>query len=312
VAGLDRSRTGLIAGNLSFPSESFTRLAEAVWRGHPARIDPRNRFMSGLPILLAAQAQELGGPAFALDAACASSLYAIKLACDALHDGRADLMLAGAVQGADDLFLHIGFCALSALSRSGRSRPFHRGADGLVPAEGAAFVALKRLADARRDGDTIHGVIRGVGLSNDGRGKGLLAPAEEGQQRAMRDAYAQAGFGPERVSLVECHATGTPVGDATELRSTGAVYAGLTGVPLGAGSDARSPAPAHAARRRAERRAGRLALPAADAARAVGEQRPAHRRRLGLRLRRQQRPPAGLRRRPRIGVRSGGWDLRRR
>ena len=109
-----------------------------------------------------------------LDAACASSLYAIKLACDRLQDGSADLMLAGAVQGSDDLFLHVGFCALSALSRSGRSRPFHRDADGLVPAEGAAFVALKRLADARRDGDTIHGIIRGIGLSNDGRGRGLL------------------------------------------------------------------------------------------------------------------------------------------
>ena len=142
-------------------------------------------------------------------------------------------MLAGAVQRADDLFLHVGFTALGALSRSGRSRPFHRDADGLVPAEGAAFVVLKRLADARRDGDTIHGVIRGVGLSNDGRGKGLLAPSEEGQERAIRAAYEQAGFGPERVSLIEAHATGTPVGDGAEIRSTGAVFAGLAGVPLG-------------------------------------------------------------------------------
>ena len=233
-----RPRTGAIFGNLGFPSEGMAAFARSVWTGDrrgpgDAAVDPRNRFMSGGTAALLGRALGLGAGAFCIDAACASALYAIKLACDRLHDGEADRMLAGAVQRADDLFLHVGFCALGALSRSGRSRPFHREADGLVPAEGAAFVVLKRLEDARRDGDTIHGVIRGVGLSNDGRGKGLLAPSEEGQERAIRAAYAQAGFGPERVSLVEAHATGTPVGDAAEIRSTGAVFAGLEGVPLG-------------------------------------------------------------------------------
>ena len=142
-------------------------------------------------------------------------------------------MLAGAVQGADDLFLHIGFCALNALSRSGQSRPFHADADGLIPAEGAAFVALKRLDDARRDGDTIYGVIRGIGLSNDGRGKGLLAPAEEGQQRAMRAAYLAANLSPSQVSLLECHATGTPVGDATELASSSTIFSDCEALPIG-------------------------------------------------------------------------------
>ena len=104
-----------------------------------------------------------------------SSLYAIKLACDQLQDRKADVMLAGAVNRADDLFIHVGFTALKALSPSGR-RPFHPEADGLVPAEGAGFVVLKRLADAERDGDAIAGVIRGVGLSNDGRGSGFWHP----------------------------------------------------------------------------------------------------------------------------------------
>ena len=93
-------------------------------------------------------------------------------------------MLAGAVNCADDLCIHLGFSALTALSRSGQSRPFHAKADGLVPAEGCAFVALRRLDDAIQDGDTIHGVIRGVGLSNDGRGRGMLVPSSEGQSRA--------------------------------------------------------------------------------------------------------------------------------
>ena len=233
-----RPRTGAIFGNLGFPSEGMAAFARSVWTGNGhgpegAAVDPRNRFMSGGTATLLRRALGLGAGVFCVDAACASALYAIKLACDRLHDGEADVMLAGAVQRADDLFLHVGFCALGAMSRSGQSRPFHREADGLVPAEGAAFVVLKRLEDARRDGDTIHGVIRGVGLSNDGRGKGLLAPSEEGQQRAIHAAYVEAGFGPERVSLVEAHATGTPVGDAAEIRSTGAVFAGLAGVPLG-------------------------------------------------------------------------------
>ncbi|MFT7580541.1 MAG: acyl transferase domain-containing protein/3-hydroxymyristoyl [Myxococcota bacterium] len=157
----------------------------------------------------------------------------MKLACDKLHDGELDVALAGAVQAADDLFLHMGFCALGAYSLTGRSRPFNRDADGLVAAEGAGFVALKRLSDARRDGDVIHGVIRGVGLSNDGRGKSLLAPAQLGQQRAMVQAYSQAGLTPSDVSLLECHATGTAVGDRVEVASTSAVYQGCSDVPMG-------------------------------------------------------------------------------
>jgi acyl transferase domain-containing protein/3-hydroxymyristoyl/3-hydroxydecanoyl-(acyl carrier protein) dehydratase len=223
-----RQRTGLILANLSFPSSGLSHFAEQVWTGVGVteRIDARNRFSSGLPAFLAARALNLGlsDTAFALDAACASSLYAIKLACDALTDGRADLMLAAAVSRADDLFIHMGFTALKALSPTGRSRPFHKDADGLVPAEGAGCIALKRLSDAVKDEDRILGVIRGIGLSNDGRGHGLLAPSEEGQVRAMEAAYAVSGLEPRDISLLECHATGTRVGDAVEIRSTTRVF----------------------------------------------------------------------------------------
>ncbi len=233
-------RAGAIFGNLSFPSAGMSRHAERVWLGTaladaagipPA--DPRDRFMSGLPAHIVARALNLGAGAFCLDAACASSLYAVKLACDRLHDRSADVMLAGAVNCADDLFIHVGFSALRALSRTGRSRPFHPLADGLVPAEGAAAVALRRLADAESRGDRIVGVIRGVGLSNDGRAGSLLTPSEEGEVRAMRAAYAAAGIDPAEVSLVECHATGTLVGDAIEARSMRQVFAGAPDLPLG-------------------------------------------------------------------------------
>jgi len=225
-------RAGLILGNLSYPTRLHTRLAEQSWlyrlvgKRPPAGTDVHawNRFMSGLPAMLAAKACHFAGGSMALDAACASGLYAIKIACDRLQDRRADLMLAGAVNAADQLFLHVGFSALNALSRSGRSRPFHQDADGLLPAEGAAFVALKRLDDALSAGDRIFGVIRGVGLSNDGRSGGFLSPSQAGQVRSMQAALAQAGLAPDAVQYVECHATGTAVGDATEIASLNRVY----------------------------------------------------------------------------------------
>ncbi|MFC9748316.1 beta-ketoacyl synthase N-terminal-like domain-containing protein [Streptomyces niveus] len=240
-------RAGLVLGNLSYPTPTGAVYAEHVWLSaqQPAlrdalltgerrrRPDARNRFSSGLPARLAARALGLGAGAWSLDAACASSLYAVKLACDRLHDGTADLMVAGAVSRADPLYLHVGFCGLSATSRTGRSRPFHRDADGLVHGEGAGFVALMRLSDARAAGLPVLGVIRGVGLSNDGRGAGLISPAEEGQVRAMRLAYEAAGVAPGTVSLVECHATGTPVGDAVEARGMAQVFGAGADVPIG-------------------------------------------------------------------------------
>ena len=231
-AGVEADKdVAVVLGNLSFPSEGMTELGERIWLEHNRRAlggeldalgvrhrHPWNRYSSGLPAHVVSLALGLGD-AYALDAACASSLYALHLAADKLVRGEARVVLAGAVNRADSLFLHIGFCALNALSPSGRSRPFHEHADGLIPAEGAACVALKLLRDAERDGDKIHGVIRGVGLSNDGRGRGFLAPSQDGQERAIRAAYAACDVDPAAVDYVECHATGTSLGDATELGS---------------------------------------------------------------------------------------------
>lgn len=248
---------GAIIGNLSYPTAGFNQLYEELafehagrnGRGHSANgvsanaispgtesPGPLNRFMSGLPAHWLAQRLGLHAGAFALDAACASALFALKLACDRLQSGQADVMLAGAINAADDLFLHVGFTALQALSPSGRSRPFHREADGLVPSQGAALFVLKTLERARRDGDRILGVIRGVGLSNDGRSRGFLAPAESGQAAAMRAAYAMADLRPADISLIECHATGTAVGDGTEIRSMREIFQaneGCTDIPIG-------------------------------------------------------------------------------
>jgi len=184
----------------------------------PLKTHPLNRYVAGLPAGLLAQALGLGGGTRTLDAACASSLYALKLACDELHAGRVDAMLAGGVSRPDSLYTQMGFAQLRALATTGRCTPFDAAASGLIVGEGAGVVVLKRLSDALRDGDEIHALIRGIGLSNDLDGN-LLSPASEGQLRALRLAYAAAGWEPESVEFIECHATGTPVGDAVEFSS---------------------------------------------------------------------------------------------
>lgn len=186
------------------------------------------------PASICAQALGFGAGSIALDAACASSLYALKIACDRLHDGTADLMLAGGVSAADPLLIQAGFTALRALSPTGRLRPLHREADGLVPAEGAALVALMRLTDAQARGIPVLGIVRGIGLSNDGRSDGgLLVPSEAGQKRAMYAAYAAAAVAPESVTLLECHATGTARGDAAEVRSSAYVFEDASDLVIG-------------------------------------------------------------------------------
>ncbi|MBX7103527.1 MAG: hypothetical protein K1X57_05575 [Gemmataceae bacterium] len=217
----DPARCGVILGHIALPTDSVSELAVEVMCGRqPSR--PWNREVAGLPVQLAARAIGVTGPVMGLDAACASSLYAVKLAMDALRSGRADVMVAGGLSRPDCLYTQMGFAQLRALSKSGQCRPFDAAADGLVVGEGGGAVVLKRLADAERDGDSILGVITGAGLSNDREGN-VLAPASEGQLRALRAAYRDAGWDPECVSYIECHATGTPLGDAVELASLAAL-----------------------------------------------------------------------------------------
>jgi len=229
---LDRSRVGVIIGNLALPSEGSSTLTRSLLgrtfeeqllgqdstSSPTATLNPLNRYVAGLPAGILAQALGLGGGNCTLDAACASSLYAIKLAVDELLSGRVDAMLSGGVSRPDPLFTQMGFSQLRALSRRGICSPFDAAGDGLVVGEGAGLFLLKRTEDALAHGDHIYGIIRGIGLANDVGGS-LLAPMSEGQLRAMRSAYLQAGWSPTDVDLVECHATGTPVGDAVEVAS---------------------------------------------------------------------------------------------
>ncbi len=265
MQAVDRERIGVIIGNIALPTDKASAItletlgaeferqvlnpsplegrgrvrgeSSQAMEGPPLtptlslkgrgslRTDRINRYVAGLPGGMIARALNLGGGSYTLDAACASSLYALKLASDELIAGRADAMIAGGMSRPDCLYTQMGFCQLLAMSPSGHCSPFDRKADGLVVGEGAGFVILKRLDDALRDGDHIYATIAGVGLSND-IGGSLFGPDSEGQLRALRAAYRNAGWSPADVDLIECHGTGTPTGDAVELQSLRTMWEG--------------------------------------------------------------------------------------
>jgi len=229
TSGIDKTRAGIIIGNIALPTDRASALADELLRPVIERqvlgrsravtpVDKLNRYVAGLPAGILARALGLGGGSYTLDAACASSLYAVKYAVDELQAGRADAMLAGGLSRPDSLYTQMGFSALHAISASGRCAPFDHKADGLVVGEGCGMLLLKRLHDACATGDHIYAVIKGIGLSND-IGGNLMSPDSEGQLRAMRTAYRHTGWQPTDVDLIECHGTGTPVGDVVEFNS---------------------------------------------------------------------------------------------
>lgn len=141
-----------------------------------------------------------------------------------LYLGESDMVIAGGVDAFNDIFMYMCFAKVTALSTSGDCRPFSDQSDGTMLGEGLSMFALKRLDDAERDGDRIYAVIRGIGTSSDGRAKSIYAPSPAGQAKALRRAYAAAGYGPETVGLVEAHGTGTRAGDAAEFAALREVF----------------------------------------------------------------------------------------
>lgn len=167
---------------------------------------------------------DLMGPTYTVDAACASSLVAVQLAMRDLRSGACDLALAGGSQVWMPVPALNVFCQLGALSRQERIRPFDKNADGTLLGEGIGMVVLKRVQDAVRDGDRIYAVLRGIGVASDGRGVGVMAPRVEGEELALRRAYADADVDPRTVGLIEAHGTATPVGDVVEVQALTRVF----------------------------------------------------------------------------------------
>ncbi|MCW5828217.1 MAG: SDR family NAD(P)-dependent oxidoreductase [Deltaproteobacteria bacterium] len=159
---------------------------------------------------------DLSGPNFVCDAACAASLAAVHTSVLGLLAGEYDMAITGGVDRGMDADSYIKFCKVGALSDT-ISAPFDKRASGFVMGEGVGILVMKRLSDAVRDGDRIYGVLSGLGASSDGAGRGITAPSPAGQRKAIERAYRMAaGLDPRTVTLVECHGTSTPLGDATE------------------------------------------------------------------------------------------------
>ncbi|RPF29848.1 acyl transferase domain-containing protein [Streptomyces sp. Ag109_G2-6] len=253
----DRSRIGVVLGRGGFMGVATARLDQRVRTAHqlaqtlrevapelgerriaevrsafqaalgPERPDASIGLVPSFTAARTANRLDFRGPAYTLDAACASSLLAVDQAVGLLAAGRCDVVVAGAVHHCHIATLWSVFTQLRALSPSERIRPFDRRADGTLLSEGTGVVLLKRLADARRDGDRVYAVVRGTGVDGDGRAASLMSPLVAGQVRALERAWREAGLDPREpgaLGLVEAHGTGTPVGDAAELDTLARVF----------------------------------------------------------------------------------------
>ena len=193
--------------------EKFTPITEDSMPGELANVIPGR----------VANVFDVHGTNFAVDAACATSLAAIDQAVNGLRMGNFDMAIAGGVDQMMSPSAYIKFCKIGALSEKG-SCPFDAKADGFVMAEGAGMVILKRLSDAVKDGDKVYAVIRAVGASSDGKGKGITAPNPKGQKLAVEKAFEQVEYTPGDVGLIEAHGTSTRVGDAVELNALNEIF----------------------------------------------------------------------------------------
>ncbi|WP_051102846.1 SDR family NAD(P)-dependent oxidoreductase [Methyloversatilis discipulorum] len=176
------------------------------------------------------------GASFALDSMCSSSLTALHTACLLLRAGECDAVLAGGVNVSAHPYRYRMLSELQFAASDGRCRSFGAGGDGYVPGEGVGVVVLKRLADALRDGDHIHGVIRGSAIGHGGRTSGFTVPTPVGQSEVIADAFAAAGVPASRLGYIEAHGTGTGLGDPIELRGLAMALEGALDdavVPIG-------------------------------------------------------------------------------
>ncbi|MFC3991263.1 aminotransferase class I/II-fold pyridoxal phosphate-dependent enzyme [Actinoplanes siamensis] len=219
-----RLTASLLADGSLSPNANDPELLKAIAEAAKAAIDPPQSFSMAGSLLNMAPATvsellDLGGPSFAVDAACSSALVAMHEAVNHLRTGSCNAALVGGV------FLNltpnalVGFSRVGALSPAGVCRPFDTRADGFVLGEGGSLAVLRPLDDALEAGDRIYAVLNGIGTANDGKGAGPMTPKAEGQEAAMRAAYRDARVEPGAIDFLEAHGTGTTVGDKVEVEA---------------------------------------------------------------------------------------------
>lgn len=208
---------GMESSEYSWQYATSPRISETITGNHSAIAASRLSYFLNLK-----------GPALAIDTACSSSLVATHLACQALRGGEIDLALVGGVRLWLSPVTHIGMCKARMLSASGQCRTFDDAADGIVMGEGVGAVVLKRLSDAERDGDEIHGVILASAINQDGRTNGITAPSVKSQIALESQLYRDYDIHPESISYIEAHGTGTKLGDPIELEALATVFKAQT------------------------------------------------------------------------------------
>ncbi|MCB9697941.1 MAG: aminotransferase class I/II-fold pyridoxal phosphate-dependent enzyme [Alphaproteobacteria bacterium] len=209
--------TLMATGSLGEAPEDVDALARAIQNVVPSRPFSAPGVLSNMIAAAVAQELDLHGPAYTVDAACASAMIGVANAVQQLRVGAIDAAVAGGSYLQLTPEHYIAFSRIGAISGSGVCRPFDARADGFVQGDGAGMLVLKRLEDAERDGDRVYAVIRGIAINNDGRGDGPMAPVLAGQVEVVRDAWEDAAVDPARLGYLEAHGTGTDVGDQTEL-----------------------------------------------------------------------------------------------
>lgn len=203
-------------------------------------IDPHAyTFMGNSPSILASRIAyflNLRGATMAVDTACSSSLVALHLACEAIRSGDCSMALAGGVSLMMTPQFHLLSGQAGMLSPEGRCKAFDDQGNGFVPSEGVGVIVLKGLDQALRDGDHIHAVIRGSGINQDGKTSGITAPSAPSQADLMRSVYEKFEIDTAAISLIECHGTGTKLGDPIEIQGLTAAFGNPPKSPRAIGS----------------------------------------------------------------------------
>ncbi|HWU91371.1 MAG TPA: beta-ketoacyl synthase N-terminal-like domain-containing protein, partial [Kofleriaceae bacterium] len=178
------------------------------------------------------------GPSLAIDTACSSSLVALHQACMAIEHGDCEMAIAGGINLSIDPDKYLYLAQSRFLSTDGRCRSFGDGGSGYVPSEGVGAVLLKPLDQALRDGDHVYGVVRSSAVNHGGRATGFTVPNPEAQARLVGRALTRARISPDAIDYIECHGTGTSLGDPIEIAGLTSAYrkAGVTRPKIAIGS----------------------------------------------------------------------------
>ncbi|KAF3095918.1 hypothetical protein TWF569_001295 [Orbilia oligospora] len=231
IEKLSGSNTGCYLGN--FTSDHMLKQLRDI--------DGLHRYgMSGMGVTILANrisyVFNLKGPSMVVDTACSSSMYGLHLACTALKTGDCDGAIVAGTNLINSIEGQASAMRTGVLSKTSTCHSFDASADGYGRADGVGALYLKRLSDAIRDGDPIRSVIRGTALNANGRTQGISLPSVEYQEKVIKKAYAKAGLNLDDTTYVECHGTGTPVGDPIEVESVSRVFNRPGRIPLRIGS----------------------------------------------------------------------------